>query len=188
MSKFIDSIDASGYLEVWKIYKNGSAELHFSDNNVITSGFGVALAYLFSGSGSTNILDYQPRWYQLGSGTPATINATLTELADPLPPESYTGVFYDTHYQIKNGSITDTETFGLISQHNVRKIGPNVVQIIIYVAEDAANGSTLKEIGLFLHNPTGYFLPASILMAYKQYSAIAKTSDYALLFKWQITI
>ena len=49
MNNIRERFDASGYLEVWKVYDDGTKELHFSDHNVITSGMGVGLAYLFAG-------------------------------------------------------------------------------------------------------------------------------------------
>ena len=49
-----ETIQASGLLEIVKIYSNGSEEVIFSDHNLITSGFGVNLGLMFAGSGSTN--------------------------------------------------------------------------------------------------------------------------------------
>ncbi len=189
MSNLIDKFDASGHIEVWKVYPDGRQELHFSDHNIITSGLGVALAYLFSGSGSANILDFQPRWFQLGSGTPAIVNASITQLTAPLNFIDYGDIFKEGHYQIKNGAIADIETFVYISQHNVRKVGPNSIQFILVVGRDAANSATLKEVGLFIHNPVGLTpIPASILMAYKTFSSVVKTSEFSIVIRWVITI
>ena len=43
----MEKVKAKGNLEVWKVYDDGSEELHFSEHNVITSGMGVGLAHMF---------------------------------------------------------------------------------------------------------------------------------------------
>lgn len=57
--KFIDEIKPTGHLEITKIYNDGRQEIVLDEKNMIVSGFGVGLSYLFSLSGSSKITDYQ---------------------------------------------------------------------------------------------------------------------------------
>ena len=54
-----DKFTPTGHIEIWKVYPDGSKEMHWTDNNVITSGMGVGLAHLYAASGSGSIIDYQ---------------------------------------------------------------------------------------------------------------------------------
>ena len=40
----MDKFTPTGHLEVWKIYDDETEELHFEEQNVITSGMGIGLA------------------------------------------------------------------------------------------------------------------------------------------------
>ena len=53
------SMDPYGELEIFKVYRDGTEELAFSEYNVITSGMGVGFSHLFAASGGTTITDYQ---------------------------------------------------------------------------------------------------------------------------------
>ena len=54
----MDTLKPTGHLEVWKIFEDGEEELHFEEKNVITSGMGVGLSYLFAGSGGSQISEF----------------------------------------------------------------------------------------------------------------------------------
>jgi hypothetical protein len=74
--KKTDILQPNGHLEIWKVYPDGEEVLYFDEDNTITSGMGVGLGMLYAGSGSTNVLDFQIRYFQLGVGSDATKLAT----------------------------------------------------------------------------------------------------------------
>ena len=57
--KHNESLNASGHLEIYKVYNDGTEEKVFDEANTITSGMGVGLGMLYAGTGSNNITDFQ---------------------------------------------------------------------------------------------------------------------------------
>ena len=55
-----------GHLEIIKIYPDGTEEVHYSEDNVITSGMGYTLLKAFSTSGAGSISPFQIVYFQLG--------------------------------------------------------------------------------------------------------------------------
>jgi hypothetical protein len=47
--------------------------------------------------------------------------------------------------------------------------------------------ASLNEIGLFVKNPKASATETSVLAAYRYFSNIRKTSDFALVFRWTIS-
>jgi len=192
MDNFKEKFDPSGYLEVWKIYENGNHELHYSDKNVVTSGMGVGLAYLFAGSGSNNILDFQIRAYQAGTSA-GVLDPSTFQLASALSGTDQYGssgaITTVSQSQIKNGVVEANNAFAIIPFHNIHKVGPTSVRFDLVLNKNSGNtiGNPLKEVGLFMYNPTGVNPPASILVAYRTFTSILKTSEFSLIFKWTIS-
>ena len=61
-----EDVKLSGHLQIAKVYSDGTEELVFDDHNVIVSGMGVGLSYLFTAGGSDNLLDFQIDRFQVG--------------------------------------------------------------------------------------------------------------------------
>lgn len=200
---FVESLNAKGHLTISKV-KDGEEELIFDDKNVIVSGFGLALSYLFSRQGSNSVLDFQIDRFQLGvSGSLANQVSSTFQLSSPLSSLiEYTSDSLDSDlyvfssYQVKNGFITDTPTpfFAKIPFTKVTKIDDRSVRYTIFIDEDSCNNLSrsgsdlnLNEIGLFMKNPINYASDASILVAYKYFTNIRKTSDFGLIFRWTIS-
>lgn len=182
----------TGELEVWKYYTDGRQELHFSDTNQIVSGMGVALAHLFAASGSDKAYDYQIRWFQVGTNGNAPTVATyqLGSALDTVNTYGTTGdLLVSSLGQIVNGSVVNNKAFAKISDNNIQRVSKNAVRYTLFLGANNANGLTdyIDEIGLFAHNIRKLATPAPILVAYKYFSRIEKTSDFALVFKWTIT-
>ena len=87
--------------------------------------------------------------------------------------------------------------YGYIPQHKVSRVGDSSVRYTITLDKDAVDLSTrgaevpLNEIGLFMKNPLGdrsggQNIDTSILVAYRYFSDIIKTDDFALVFRWTI--
>jgi len=48
------------------------------------------------------------------------------------------------------------------------------------------NAVSISEVGLFMTNPTGAATHAPVLCAYRSFSGIPKTKDFALVFRWTL--
>lgn len=199
---FTDNLNIRGHLSISKV-RNGSEELVFDDKNIIVSGFGWSLAYLYSKLGSLSIADYQIDRVQLGvSGHSANQVSSTFQLSGPLSSVSeYTtngdsNIYAFSAAQYKNGVISTSPTpiYAKIPFSKVTKIDDRSVRYTIFVDEDSCNNLTrsgsdvsLNEIGLFIKNPRSQNPEASVLAAYKYFSNIRKTDDFALIFRWTIT-
>lgn len=197
----IEELNIRGHLTISKVYKDGQEEVVFDDHNIIVSGMGVALAHLFAVSGSNSILDYQVDRFQVGvSGAANYETSSRNELVGPLTSISeYVGtggaVLATSGEQIINNAVVKANKFyALIPQHNITRIDENTVRYTIYIDQDSCNDIVrnsvkvgLNEIGLFIKNIKGQSPVAPILVAYRYFSNIAKTSDFALVFRWSLS-
>jgi len=195
----IEDLDIKGHLTISKIYRDGNEEVIFDDHNIIVSGMGVALAHLFSLSGSDSILDYQIDRFQVGvSGGTALEVSSRNSLSGSLSSFSEYGVdsntFAASAYQIINNSIVSIAKFyGIIPQQNITRIDANTVRYTIVLDEDSCNNiqrggvnKPLNEVGLFVKNIKNSAIDAPILVAYRHFNDIQKTSDFSLVFRWSI--
>jgi hypothetical protein len=195
----IEDLDIKGHLTISKIYRDGNEEVIFDDHNIIVSGMGVALAHLFSLSGSDSILDYQIDRFQVGvSGGTALEVSSRNSLSGSLNSFSEYGVdsntFAASAYQIINNSIVSIAKFyGIIPQQNITRIDANTVRYTIVLDEDSCNNiqrggvnKPLNEVGLFVKNIKNSAIDAPILVAYRYFNDIQKTSDFSLVFRWSI--
>jgi hypothetical protein len=198
---FNSDLNIKGHLTISKVTKDGE-NIIFDDKNMIVSGMGWALSYLFSERGSSNIADYQIDKFQLGvSGNLGAQVSSTYELSGPLSSqEEYitsndSNLYVFSGYQYKAGSVAvNPSWYGKIPFSKVTKLDDRSVRYSIFLDEDSCNDLTrngasvnLNEIGLFLKNPTGESPEASVLAAYKYFSNIRKTSDFGLLFRWTIS-
>jgi hypothetical protein len=200
--------DITGHLTIHKKYKDGTEELHFDDHNVIVSGMSVGLSMFFTGSGSNSIVDYQIDRYQVGvSGPPAGGDvSSIYQLSGPINTEAaYNGldanIFVETADAIENGSDASNRVFVRIPFSKVTRIDDVSVRYTLVLDEQAALNLTsadtrdgpsgdnvnVSEIGLFMKNPDGRSgTPASILVAYRSFTPIRKSDDFAIVFRWSI--
>jgi hypothetical protein len=173
---FIEDLGINGHLTISKLFKDGSEELIFDDHNIIVSGMGVGLAYLFAGLGSTKVTDFHLDRVQFGvSGNSSLETSTTFQLSGPLSSLAEYGVNADqsviTSNQLANGSILSNKLFIKLPRSKVTRIRSN---------------KPLNEIGLFMKNPQGSATDASLLVAYRYFSDILKTEDFSLVFRWTI--
>lgn len=198
---FIEELDIKGHLTISKVYPGNAEEVIFDDHNIIVSGMGVALAHMFALSGSTSILDYQIERFQLGvSGSSAYEISSTNKLQGPLSSVSeYVGVAGElltaSGYQVRNDAVvTQTNIYALIPQQNITRVDNNTVRFTMFVDQESCNNITrngndanLNEIGLFVKNIKNGNPVAPILVAYRAFSNIRKTSDFALVFRWSLS-
>jgi len=192
----------TGNLEIWKIYKSGEKELHWSDHNIIVSGMGVGLSHMFSASGGTSIVDYQilnfqvgvsgdldnygVETYQLSSSLPSGLDyGTVASVEGEDPTISFSEI--EEFSPIENGAIGPERTFVRIKYSNIHKVNKSAVRYTLVLNEKNANYSKeLNEVGLFMRNPRGLTPPAPILVAYRPFTSIKKTDAFTLVFLWTL--
>ena len=190
-----------GHLTIHKVYE-GQEDLVYDEDNVIVSGFGWALSHLYGKVGSETITDYQIDRFKLGvSGNPDlqvsstnNVSGGLTSVAE------YTGAG-DSNLTVVSGfrwanniAGTTPEFFAKIPFSKVTRVDDRTVRFTIFVDEDSCNNlsrdgedANLNEIGIFIKNPKASATETSILAAYRYFSNIRKTSDFALVFRWTIS-
>jgi hypothetical protein len=187
-----------GHLTVHKVV-DGQEELVYDEDNVIVSGFGWALAHLYGKVGSDTITDYQIDRVKLGvSGASALQVSTTVDLSGPLSSQAeYVGAG-DSNLAVVSGfrwandvATTTGEWYAKIPFSKVTKVDDRTVRYTIFIDEDSCNNlrtdANLNEIGLFIKNPKANATETSVLAAYRYFSNIRKTSDFALVFRWTIS-
>jgi len=192
----MDKLKPRGFLEIYKIYDDGTEELHFSENNVITSGLGVGLAHLFAASGGKVVSDFQVINFQVGaSGRDSNYGTSSYALTGPLSKAQYLSpgseILTEAMQPIKSGEIhaENYETFIRIPFSNIQKVSNTSIRFNLILDKYTAtelNSLKLSEVGLFMRNPRGNNNPNPILVAYRPFTGLRKTSTFALLFKWTI--
>jgi len=200
MKNFTDDLGINGHLTIIKQYTDGQEEIVFDDHNVIVSGMGVGLTYMFTGSGSNSVLDYQIDRFEVGvSGkpdqTPSLELSTTYQLSGPCTISEYgagSNLFIDVREQITNTTLTSNAA-ALIPANKRTRIGDSSVRYTLVVDEEACNSITrdstdmnLNEVGLLMKNPTGVSADRPLLVAYRTFSNIRKTSDFSLIFRWTL--
>jgi len=81
---------------------------------------------------------------------------------------------------------TSSNWFGSVKQKDVVKWFIDSCEVEIILDEETANDSTISEIGLFSKNPRGAAPITPLLMAYKKFTGIPKSSAFSLAFHWNI--
>jgi hypothetical protein len=197
MKNFVDDLGINGHLTIIKLNKDGSQEVLLDDPNIIVSGMGVGLSYLFTGSGSNSILDYQIDRFQIGvSGPPAGgVTSSIYQLSGPLTANEYgagSNLYIDVRNQLTNTTTTSLAA-ALIPKSKITRIGDSSVRYTLVVDEEACNNLTrngnaanINEIGMLMKNPTGNTSIRPILVCYRTFSNIRKTSDFSLIFRWTL--
>jgi len=196
---FAEEIGIKGHLTVHKVVE-GREELIYDEDNVIVSGFGWALAQLYGKEGSDRVTDFQIDRFKLGvSGGDELQVTNTTDLSSPLAyMSSYVGEFGDSSLEVVSGyrwannvATTTGEWYAKIPFSKVTRIDDRTVRYTMLVDEDScndlANDAKLNEIGLFISNPKASATETSVLAAYRYFSPVRKTSDFAIVFRWTIS-
>jgi hypothetical protein len=194
----MEDLDIKGHLTISKVYRNGTEEVIFDDHNIIVSGMGVALAHMFAISGSDSILDYQIDRFQVGvSGSAGLEVSSTNQLSGPLSFAEYGldgDILAASGYHVVNNTIVSLPRYyGIIPQQNITRIDANTVRYTIVIDEESCNdilrggtAKSLNEIGLFVKNIKNNAIVAPILVAYRHFDDILKTTDFSLVFRWSI--
>jgi len=198
MKNFVEDMGINGHLTIIRKWKDGQEEVLLDDSNIIVSGMGVGLSYLFTGSGSDSVLDYQIDRFQVGVSGPPTggVTSSIYELSGQLTNTEYgagSNLFISVNGQLTNGSLTTDRAFALIPKNKITRIGDSSVRYTLVLDEEACNDLTrdgndanINEVGMFMKNPTGNTTDRSILVCYRTFSNIRKTNDFSLIFRWTL--
>jgi len=187
----LDKITPRGHLEITKIYQDGREELYFSEKNTITSGMGIGLAYMFAGSGSQSIANYQIRYFQVGTSAWDNYGPSTFQLKSAISQADYSGggLTVANPFVFRNGNTTAQTALVTIPFNLIRKVDSASVQFTLILPAEAANSvsNPLQEIGLYMKNPFNFANDVPLLVAYKTFPAIGKSSDFSIIFRWTIT-
>ena len=201
MKNFTEELGINGHLTIIKRFTDGQEEVVFDDHNIIVSGMGVGLTYMFTGSGSNSVLDYQIDRFQIGVSGPPTggVTSAIYELSGALDAIASYGagsnLFLAKTNQMTNGGLTSDAITAMIPANKITKIGDASVRYTLVVDEEACNDlesltgsddANINEVGLLMKNPTGNTADQPILVAYRTFSNIRKTNDFSLIFRWTI--
>tara|TARA_R110002124_G_scaffold74104_3_gene198547 strand:- start:8418 stop:9017 length:600 start_codon:yes stop_codon:yes gene_type:complete len=197
MKNFTEELGINGHLTIIKKFTDGQEEVVFDDHNIIVSGMGVGLTYMFTGSGSNSVLDYQIDRFQIGVSGPPTGGETsaIYQLSGAATLAEYGGgsnLFIDVKDQMTNGTLTSNAA-ALIPANKITKISDASVRYTLVVDEEACNSISrnsndmnINEVGLLMKNPTGNTADQPLLVAYRTFSNIRKTNDFSLIFRWTL--
>ena len=139
MKNFTEELGINGHLTIIKKFIDGQEEVVFDDHNIIVSGMGVGLTYMFTGSGSNSVLDYQIDRFQIGVSGPPTGGETsaIYQLSGAATLAEYGGgsnLFIDVKDQMTNGTLTSNAA-ALIPANKITKISDASVRYTLVVDE-----------------------------------------------------
>ena len=197
-TKWYSPDTTTGSLSISKRYANGNEVLISDDHNVICSGIGVGIASMLAAGEAASPKDFKINLFQLGLSS-QTMTSSLYKMGDPISAKEFGG---DTNVRIKEpqrqigrnkASIPTSGAFGDIPQRQIRKANSSKVEFTIVIDDDSCNNIkrdtnnvTISELGLYMNNPLNREDPEPILVAYRSFNPIYKTSDFSLVFRWSI--
>ena len=212
--KFDEMNSVKGFLEIYRVYKDGKEELAYSENNVITSGMGLTLAHAFAADQAADVSSFQANWMQVGTGASSTAikdNPTVqvssrADCLSSLPMDKYGDantiglVVSAMTYHTSAGTTIPTtpgadggQAFAKVPPAFVHRVSDRKVMWRLILNDSAANqehstvhGGALNEVAIFANNPTQSQPPVLYMIAYRAFSNITKTSDFTLDFRWTI--
>ena len=199
---FLEEKNISGHLQIVKVLKSGEEEILLDDSNIIVSGMGAGLSYLFAGALNTApVTNFQIGKFQVGvSGPPAGgVTSSIQELSGSLTSIDEYGlgsnlvVESNVLWAVPGSTSLGSQIFARIPSSKITRIGDSSVRYTLVLDEEACNGLTrggsdaaINEVGLFMNNPLNSSPEKPVLVAYRTFSNIYKTSDFSLIFRWTI--
>jgi hypothetical protein len=105
---------------------------------------GVGLSYLFTGSGSDSVLDYQIDRFQVGASGPPEggVTSAINELSGQISESDYgagSNLFIKVNDQIVGDSLISNRAFALIPNNKITRIGDSSVRYTLVLDEEACN-------------------------------------------------
>tara|TARA_R110000851_G_scaffold16895_2_gene54452 strand:+ start:2462 stop:3085 length:624 start_codon:yes stop_codon:yes gene_type:complete len=204
--RFDDTGTTTGHLEVYKIYKDGTEELHYSEKNVITSGMGLTLAYAFAAEPNADVSSFQANWMQIGTGASTVAirtNPTVqvsgrADLLSSVPriqygSENTIGLTTSSMSYMTSSDTTSKSAFVRVPTAFVHRVSDRKVmwRLVLNdsacnIPNDAVHGGALNEVAIFSNNPMEVNPPVLKMIAYRAFANIIKTNEFTLDFRWTI--
>ena len=191
-----ETFTPKGYLEIYKLFTDGTQEVVLNDHNVITSGLGVTMSRLFAeeAPGARVVDDFRVGFMQFGlSGNKApfsSMGSGIGTLGKSLTAAQYGDTVLDIkkHNLWTSGTIQTGEDFLVIPESMIGRPTQDRVVYQIVLDESSANGLDwpLNEVGLYAKNPFGHATEASVLCAYRAFSNITKSNAFSLVIRWTL--
>jgi hypothetical protein len=181
--------DYKGHLEIFKVFKNGRIEKVFDEANVVCSGMGATVAGAFAASSESNIFNFQINLFQVGTGGAAGLQVSSNgRLGNALTFAQYGSGFLGlvTQSLTASGTVYTNQAFAEIPQAYIDKVSSRKCRWRLILDENAGNGLGIDEVGLFSRNPEQTSPARAYLCAYRQFTELAKTNEYALHIVWTI--
>jgi len=179
-SSFIDIIQHNG--STWaddyrpRYFQVGTSSIGYNESVATSAYFYQLSAPLeWSAYGADTTLTVEKR--NRGFNASTTDGTTFQEI-----------LFTSAHLSAVQFSSVDNSSswFPTIPDSDITKLFLDACETEIVLDENAANGQTISEIGMFAKNPKGLVKDTPLLIAYKSFTGIPKTSAYSLVFHWSI--
>ena len=204
--RFTDANSIKGHLEVYKVYSNGTEELHYSEDNVITSGMGVNLAHAFAAGPNVDVSSFQANWMQIGTGAStvairAQDNVQVSgrgDLLSSIPASQYgdentIGLKVSSMTYMTSAGTTSVKDFVKVPYAFIHRVSDRKVMWRLILNDSACNiddnathGGALCEVAIFSNNPTEATPDTLYMIAYRTFANIVKTNEFTLDFRWTI--
>ena len=78
------------------------------------------------------------------------------------------------------------EYFSTVKEGRLSKFFMDSFESEIVLDEKTGNGKEISEIGLFAKNPKGFKEDSPLLMAYRSFTPVTKTSEFSLVVHWSV--
>lgn len=183
-----------GHLTIKRVFGNGIEECIFDDHNIIVSGLGLSIGEAMTADKDAVLDRFMVDRFQLGVGSTEenAESSSLSVLFDPLKNEYGPSANSYVGDQLVNGYKKANQYFGKIDKSRTRRDGNTSVTYTLVIDETMANNVTregkyvpLNEVGLFVKDPTNNEM--SVMVAYRQFTDVIKTSDFSLVLTWTIS-
>lgn len=203
--RFSDLNSIKGHLEVYKVFKDGTEELHYSEKNVITSGMGVTLAHAFAADAGSDVSSFQANWMQIGTGASTVAiraaedvqTSSRADLLSAIPGSQYgdvntIGLQVSALTYMTSAGTTATSNFVKIPPAFIHRISDRKVMWRLILNDsacnipDTASGGALCEVAIFSNNPRQQTPQELYMIAYRAFANIVKTNEFTLDFRWTI--
>jgi len=129
-------------------------------------------------------------WSEYGDDTDLTIVSRYrgfnASTEDSVAPYSYTELKFTSAPLSSIIFSGSDQYFGVITPGKITKVFMDSFESEIVLDENSCNGISIAELGLFAKNPKGFKEDSPLLMAYKNFTAVPKTSDFSLVVHWTI--
>ena len=179
-SSFIDIIQHDG--SVWaedyrpKYFQIGTSSIDYDDTLATSSYFyhlSTPLSWAAYGEDTSLTIEQRDRGFNASTEDGTTFQEIL---------------FTSAHISaVEFSSVENSGTwFGLIPDSDITKWYLDACETEIVLDEKSANGQTISEIGMFARNPKGLPNDTPLLIVYKSFTGIPKSSEYSLVFHWNI--